>query len=267
VRYFETPPSPDLAPYVHRLWELDGAGDALAEPIFPDGRIEIVVHLGDRPVMDGAITPQPDVLVVGQMTTALRLRPVKRVHAVGVRFTPTGARAWLTVPVHELTGRMYPADEVSRGGAARLRAAVHGGATPRERMKRIESVLRTTLRPALRPSRAIEHAVCLTLDRAGLVTVDALARACALSARHLERQYLDDVGLSPKVLARTVRFQRALRHLQRGTPAANVAAACGFADQPHLAREFRRFAGVAARDVDLAHVVFLQDGAAPAAAH
>jgi AraC-like DNA-binding protein len=263
VRYQEWFPSADLAPYVHRFWELEGAGTALAEPIFPDGRVEIVMHLADRPAPMGETTPQPEILVAGQITTALRLQPVTRIHAVGVRFTPTGARAWLALPLHELTNRVHAVDDFIGVVARRLRGAIGHCRVSRQRVRRLEDVFRATFRPSLRSSSAIDHAVRMTFDRGGRVTIDALARACGLSARQLERQYLDAVGLTPKTLARTVRFQRALRHLQRGEPAAGVAVACGFADQPHLAREFRRFAGAAARDVNLAHVAFLQDSPAP----
>jgi AraC-like DNA-binding protein len=260
VRYVETRPSADLAPYVQCVWELEAGGTALTEPIFPDGRLEIAIHLGDRPAMEDAAAPQAEAIAVGQMTAALRLRPVTRLHTVGIRFTPTGARAWLAAPVHELTDRVHDLDDVSREVARGVRDAVYGGITPRDRVHRIESALRATLWAARRAPRSVEYAVHLTLLRSGRVTVDALTHACGVSGRQLERHYLEVVGLSPKAFARTVRFQRALRHLRRGIPAAEAAAATGFADQSHLAREFRRFAGVPAGKIDLAHVAFLQDG-------
>ncbi len=262
VRYLETRPSADLAPWVHCLWELEAGGDSLAEPIFPDGRVEIVVHLGDRPVAAGDSSPQPDVMTAGQMTKALRLHPVNRLHAVGIRFTPAGARAWLAPPLHELTDRVCALDDVAQTTARRVRDAAHGGITPRDRARHIERALRETLRPGHHAPPRVESAVRLTLAHAGRVSVDALAHACGTSARHLERQYLDAVGLTPKALARTVRFQSALQHLQNGVAPAEAAAACGFADQAHLAREFNRFAGVPARAVDLGRVAFLQDASA-----
>jgi AraC-like DNA-binding protein len=267
LTYIETLPSPDLAPYVHCVWELQDAGEkALVEPIFPDGRIEIVVHLADRPIVAGRDARQPDVMVVGQMTRAVRLQPVARLHALGIRFTPVGARAWLRVPQHQLTDAIHPLDELASTIAARIRAAAHDGRTPGERASRIEQVLRHTLGDGHGPPPAIAHAVRLTLARRGKVTINGLARVCGMSTRHLERHYLDAVGLTPKVLARTVRFQGALRDLQRGVPAVLAAHANGFADQSHLAREFRRFAGAAARDVNLSHVAFVQDSGAGSAA-
>jgi hypothetical protein len=52
------------------------------------------------------------------------------------------------------------------------------------------------------------------------------------------------VGISPKRLARIIRFQRALRMLQRfAGGGAATALACGYADQPHFIRDFTELAG------------------------
>jgi AraC-like DNA-binding protein len=192
-------------------------------------------------------------MVVGQMTTAIRLQSEGRVHAVGVRFTPTGARAWFGVPLHELTDAIECVDSVRPAAARQLRPALERD------IASLERALRATFITAHRPG-AVERAVKVTVARAGQVSIDRLAQMCGVSGRQLERQYLDTVGLTPKSFARTVRFHRALQGLRRGKPAASVATACGFADQSHLAREFRRFAGASTREVDLTHVVFVQDG-------
>lgn len=261
MRYTETPPPPDLAPFVQCVWELEGAGAALAEPIFPDGRVEAVIHLGDRPSRDDGI-PQPSVMVVGQMTAALRLRPVRRLHCVGLRFTPAGSRVSLRVPLHELSGRIEPLDSLSHMLATRLSDAAAETRTASDRATLVYRALRACLRTDACAPLSVERAVSLALARQGRTTVDAMSRAAGTSPRHLERQFLDAVGLPPKIFARVVRFQHALRDLQHGVPAAQVAAARGFADQSHLAREFKRMAGVPAREVDLPRVAFVQDGAA-----
>jgi transcriptional regulator GlxA family with amidase domain len=187
-------------------------------------------------------------------------------HAVGVRFTPSGARAWLGLPLHLITGRIEDARAVGGGAASRLQAAIEQGDTPEERFAAAEAAIRSALRPRA-GSDPVARAVHLIGRRAGIVTIDALATACGLGPRQLERRFLDGVGVTPKAFARIVRFQRALRGLRSGTPGAAVAAECGFADQPHLAREFRRFAGLSAREVNLRHVAFIQDAPDAPPAH
>ncbi len=261
MRYIETPPPPDLAPFVHCVWELEGDGAALAEPIFPDGRVELVILLGDRPLPHEGGAPQPAVMVVGQMTSALRLRPAGRLHSVGLRFTPAGSRAFLGLPLHRLSGRVEPLDVIGGSVMARLADAAGSARDAGERAALVLGALRTGLR-AVRTPRSVVASVALTLSRQGRTTVDAMVRMTGTSARQLERLFLEEVGLPPKTFARIVRFQYALRDLQRGVPAAHAAAARGFADQSHLAREFKRMAGVPARDVDLPRVAFVQDASA-----
>jgi transcriptional regulator GlxA family with amidase domain len=52
------------------------------------------------------------------------------------------------------------------------------------------------------------------------------------------------LGITPKHAARLVRFDHAAHLLAAGRPAAEVAAASGYADQSHLHRETREFAGL-----------------------
>jgi transcriptional regulator GlxA family with amidase domain len=58
-------------------------------------------------------------------------------------------------------------------------------------------------------------------------------------------RFRDQIGLPPKLLARVIRFDRAVRVLRApgSTSLAAVAFDCGYADQAHLNRDFREFAG------------------------
>jgi transcriptional regulator GlxA family with amidase domain len=69
-----------------------------------------------------------------------------------------------------------------------------------------------------------------------------------LAARRLSTLFAAEFGLTPKEAARTMRFTHAVARIGEGVRGgaldlATVAAECGFADQPHLDREFRDFAG------------------------
>jgi AraC-like DNA-binding protein len=79
----------------------------------------------------------------------------------------------------------------------------------------------------------------------GRLTVGELAAEVGWSRRHLTERFHREFGLGPKELARVVRFEGSKRRLQRGSygSLADVAAACGYYDQAHLAREWKDLAG------------------------
>jgi AraC-like DNA-binding protein len=64
--------------------------------------------------------------------------------------------------------------------------------------------------------------------------------------RHVVSHLPSRTGLTPKLLARLIRFHRALalRRSRAGIGWAELAAECGYFDQAHLTAEFAEFAGV-----------------------
>lgn len=65
----------------------------------------------------------------------------------------------------------------------------------------------------------------------------------AATERTLQRHFLKTTGLTLKTYGQIARARRALTMLGAGTPAAEVAYALGYADQPHLIRSLRTFMG------------------------
>src|SRR5262249_53512178 len=82
------------------------------------------------------------------------------------------------------------------------------------------------------------------------LSVDTLVALTGLGARQIERTFRDSIGFGPKTLCRLARFQRVVRTLESpDRPGfARIAAQHGYADQSHLAREFREFAGTTVTD-------------------
>lgn len=77
------------------------------------------------------------------------------------------------------------------------------------------------------------------------IPLEALARAVGLSRYHFARRFRQSFGTTPHEFVLRQRIERARTLLERtGTPLLEVAATCGFADQSHLTREFRKRVGV-----------------------
>lgn len=249
MRYREFEPAPRLAEVVECLWALEGAAPPAggpAEPILPDGRPELVLHLGDpfERIDRGSAGVQSRVLYAGQVTEPLVLRPTGRVAVVGVRFHPHGAAAVFAPPQHELAGLTLGVDALSAPLRRALQAVEDAAGDVTGAVDAVQRVLVRWIQPSRIDPRV--QFVVRAIDRTrGLAAIDTLAHAAGITRRHLERRFLDSVGVTPKRLARLARFQHALRLIERQAPGrgARTAAACGYADQSHFIRDFRELAG------------------------
>lgn len=80
--------------------------------------------------------------------------------------------------------------------------------------------------------------------QAGL-PIEALAQDCGLSLRHFTRAFQASVGLTPHRWIMSARVAAARAMIDAGEASlAEVALACGFADQSHMTRVFKRAEGV-----------------------
>jgi AraC-like DNA-binding protein len=76
------------------------------------------------------------------------------------------------------------------------------------------------------------------------ITVADLAAVAGLSRAHLTRTFAGAYHMPPHVYLNAVRIAQAQARIRAGMPLADVALACGFADQSHLTRRFKGSVGV-----------------------
>ncbi|HZF41522.1 MAG TPA: AraC family transcriptional regulator, partial [Blastocatellia bacterium] len=83
------------------------------------------------------------------------------------------------------------------------------------------------------------------------ISVKEMAREAGLSESHFSRAFKRITGETPHQFALRVRLERASAALARSsvTSIADVAAECGFFDQSHLTREFRKKFGITPGEV------------------
>ena len=263
MRYAEYPPSPALAPFVRCYWVLESdapAPDTEPERVLPDGCSEIIVHFGDpfRRLDDGGrAVSQKRALFAGQLERFLLLRPEGRVGMFGIRFEPGGVRPFVNVALHELTGQIVALQDVWRDAGSLLEERLQAATNDPERIAISEAFLASQLRGAT-VRMDVRRAVQRVVATQGMLSVDELAQGLFGGRRKLERTFREHVGLSPKRLARIVRFQSVFQCLEAdasvdtsgdtssdpNTNWVRTAVDCGYYDQSHLNRDFRQFAGL-----------------------
>ncbi len=214
--------------------------------LFPDGFLDLVVALGPTPQLIIADQCQslPGAFLFGSLT-----RPVR------VRFF--GPSRWLALRFRAAYGG---APELRTNSVLPVAQASDLSFLPREAQTTFQALLQRPNEATLwsaadslaakRPTHDAKDCVLTAMRRAGRdatpTLIQDLAADLGIRARQLHRMFVRRTGLSPKSFFNVIRFQHALRQIRDGQSQglAQVAQACGYSDQAHMAREFRRFAGM-----------------------
>ncbi|MFC6084839.1 AraC family transcriptional regulator [Sphaerisporangium aureirubrum] len=225
----------------------------------PSPYLTVIFTLEDP--VDVAAHPDPrqgpgryDTLVGGLHTSPALITHEGRQAGVQLGVSPLAARALFGVPAGELANIDVEAGELlgatAREVYERLNAAADWGA----RFQVLDEALSRRADPGREVSPEVARAWRVLMGSGGTVGVGELAREVGWSARHLGARFGTEIGLTPKVAARVIRFDRVRRALQaRAGKAggvsgdvlglADLAVETGYYDQSHLVREFRDFSG------------------------
>ena len=224
MHYAELPLPPALDAHVAALWTAavpaDGPKWTELEAV-PDGCIELIVRHAGRSVWR---REQPALFATGLATTTAKLRL-----GAGSRFTGLKLWPWTWRALGGAPCRTFADDWIAIDPAAPLAALMDGG--PEAILARLVDQLGAS--PAPRLGLAV----------LGSTTVAGIAHDAGLSHRQLQRLFARDFGLPPRSYLRLLRFRGALAGVHDHPSLADAAAAEGYADQPHMTREFRALAG------------------------
>lgn len=251
MHYAETPPPPALADIVRCLWQLQGpAPESLpgtGDPALPDGSPELIINLGDPfeyLAPDGQVLRQPEAFLVGQITRPFTVRPTGRIDLFALRFEAHGAGVFHQ-PMAALTDTWAPLSQLGPPALHPLVVLLRD-TRPERRADAACDFIKRLRNQGRAIDLRVESAVREIRRSGGAVTLESLTLDLGVSARTLQRLFAAHVGLSPKLLAQIVRFQRVFGTARDNPRAlARVAQHCGYYDQAHLIRDFRRFGGEA----------------------
>jgi AraC-like DNA-binding protein len=190
----------------------------------------------------------------------------------GVQYalTPFGARALLGLPAAELSEQTVDLAALLHRGVPELVERLLAAPGWGERFRLVDAALLDRLAAASPRSTEVQPEVVrawrLLYGTHGRVRVSAVAAEVGWGRRHLSERFRLATGLTPKEAARIARFERARSLLLSDRPPriVDVAVRAGYADQPHLAREWRALAGCSVTTWLREELPFVHDNALPA---
>jgi AraC-like DNA-binding protein len=164
---------------------------------------------------------------------------------VQVDLTPLAAYRFFGLPMHQLANRIVELDEIFGADARTLVDQLRLAPTWQRRFELIDAFLLPRLAAGREAAPGVAWAWRRLAETRGAASIGAIAAEIGWSRKHLIEKFREHVGLPPKVVARIMRFNRALRLLQRDEAArwTDIAYSAGYYDQAHMIRDFHEFAG------------------------
>lgn len=248
-------PCAELEPFVECFWLLaaphNPAEEAKNEIVLPDGKTELIVHFGDdfckleKIENENKFVRQARVLMSGQLTEHIVLKPTGEIGVVAARFKPAGAARFFSLPFEEIVDQVIDLASYDENTASQLQQDIAKTLSHDQRLEFMQSFLKNRLQQESQEDIFVRQACRYIMQSEGEYTVAELVKLIGFSERQLERKFKQQVGLSPKMLSRIVRFQKILRMTQasKNMTLVEAAVSCGYYDQSHFIRDFTKFSG------------------------
>lgn len=244
-------PNQDLAPWIQNYWMLTPAPGGQADvevDVYVDARADLVFNFGSpyfRRVLGREEEEYRSSNLDAQRRRPIRIRQTGEVAIVGVRFYAGGLAPFLRIDAKRITDRTPPPEEALDPSVRAVEEALGRSIGSAESTARILDGFFLGTR---RLSPAVEDFRKLITELESNAAGEKIETLCgfqALTPRSADRLFARYLGLSPKLYARIVRFQSALRFLMRdpGIGLAEVGLRFGYFDQSHFVKDFKAFTG------------------------
>lgn len=245
-------PCEELEPFVECFWLLAAPHNEAEEPkneiVLPDGKTELIVHFGDDFLKlddENNFVRQARVLMSGQLTEHLTLRPTGAIGVVAARFKPAGAARFFSLSYEDIVDQVIDLSSYDKNTSDLLHDEVAKTTSHDDKLNFMQTFLKSRLQQESQEDIYVRQACRYIMQSEGEYSVAELVKLIGFSERQLERKFKKQVGLSPKMLSRIVRFQKILRMAQgsKNMTLVEVAVSCGYYDQSHFIRDFTKFSG------------------------
>lgn len=243
-------PHPALAPFVV---EYEGYFEPTGKPMrrreMPNGNVVLIINFGSGWLIGDERSPDRldrfSSFAGGVSDRYAISQSAGGAHCMQVNFTPQGARLFFDIPMHEIALRVVHFEDILGSPGRRLTERLFEAGTWPRRFALLEAHIASRILPAV-PPRALP--MCIwdrIVETGGGVSISALAKEYDVSRKHLSVSFREAVGLAPKPYAQILRFQQAARRIALPPEPSWSALAldCGYYDQAHFNRDFRRFSG------------------------
>lgn len=254
LRFQVLPPCDELRPFIRYYWVLKCPPNApfIEEYLAPDGFEEIIYSYGAgflRTEVEASTRSSSTLngsYVVPCKTFGVSCSRLGALNMVGVKLWPNALHALSDHSMKDLKGSALPLRDFSCRTLSTLEDQLYEASSESS----IRDCLDTAFKKAFRAHSAaplVEYSLRKIFDERGGATIDSILKGAGCHYRTLEKNFQRTVGLSPKSLAKVVRFKHAFDRLTSERLGSGTWCEFGYYDQSHFIRDFKQFTGTTPR--------------------
>lgn len=263
-------PTKELLPFIKHYLFLESKGTDLKKlRLFSDGNMSIVLSFKNNlSTATGKATKLdllPSAFLYGQISTFKNVYLTHDTDLIIIVFQPTGINQLMGIPAQELKDCIIRTEYIFGKGALELHERLDEQLTFQNKLNILNEFFLIQLTKRTLPNASlINETLSFVVKNKGLVSSSQLIKFTGYTERHIERKFVESVGITPKKFSNIVRLHIFLKEL-KNNPHNNLtqtAYEAGYADQSHLIREFKKITGMTPkmyqRNIDRLAINFLR---------
>jgi AraC-like DNA-binding protein len=256
-------PNPILRPYIrhYAIREFDSGQHEMAKPMLADHEISMAFFLrckihdfrpleSTTPVYTLNKSSEADCYIIGPQTFSKGFAIFKgETTLLNIHFKPVGFLNIFNIPPREVKDRIVDSEDILSSEVRLIHEELQEGKDFNECIEILEKYLIQKLMSHKSKYRhpSIQGVADFLIHEKGLVPVQDLACHCNMTLQTFEVQFTEQVGIVPKLYSQLVRLGRTIE-LKMSSPKeswTNIGLTCGYYDQNHLVKEFKKFTSFA----------------------
>ncbi|MCW5518086.1 helix-turn-helix domain-containing protein [Muriicola sp. Z0-33] len=210
--------------------------------IFPNATSNLMISLDEKIRVDESLV---DTSIYASCSSTVSLRPYAGMKFMTVQFNNFGLYYLKQVPAYELHDSLLHMDLFfSASDIDRISSQLKEKDHVQDKFIALESFIKERIGLEKVDPR-LYHAINM-LKSEQVVSIHQLSEALCISGRSLQKIFKKYVGLSPAHFRKIVRFNRATNLLLNSSADSltNITYECGYYDQAHFIKDFRKFGGI-----------------------
>ena len=256
MNYQEFKPTGILKDFIQCYFICETETNVLSEDkVFASGFLEIMFNLGTTSkqfsVNDNFVA-EPDIQLWGQVLRPMVIKSFGKHSIFGIRFFSHTAACFFNESIEQFNDAVFDLEDVIGNKISELHEKLLASDTLIRKIELtehflIERLLRFDKKLSkLNLTNAIMHE--LKQDDS-IVNIEVIASRYNISSRYLQKIFMQYSGLTPHLFRKISRFQKSLFLVANNNSSlTSIAHHCGYFDQSHFIKDFKKFTGTLPSD-------------------